>query len=566
MEAERPVLRQWLDKAKKNWVLLALPGLLVYAFFVRCLHLLDPSSYYIVSMDSYFFHRLAQGIMSGQPLPSYPGANVAYTLHSGIAYPLAYIAKAMSNVFNISSGNALELSSKFLPPVLGVISMVVIYGAATKIFNRQVGFLSAFAWAFMLLAFTIGAAGYLDRDGLSMLLMMIGAFIFFLSKSWHFKVGNRDAGWLVGGLGVLLVEGLLYIEWKAQPVLMLLAVLCVFLVVELLLGYLDARRTEASVVRRFTVALNQVNWRTFVLIVLVNVVVVAIHPHLAISMVQQIDNILHGNWGTGAIEESRLGYMDILSYTFFLVPIAVALCLTFKKRDKGSIFLSCWFLSLLVLSIFGKRFLVYTIPAACVLSGVGLTYIWDWGMKRGDQEDRRVAVVALLGLIVFTSSLGAFGLGRNIILAPDRDWQDAMAYLREQTPPNSVVISQWTWGYWILDLGQRRPVVDDGYYSYDAGRLRDVGLAYSAADPAEAAQIMEKYGAGYLVFSKQDLDKASAIMGWAGLGEGLNTFPENSLIMQSLTGRFEAGNGLQVVFQDSEVVILRLTLDLEHEK
>jgi hypothetical protein len=155
-------------------------------------------------------------------------------------------------------------------------------------------------------------------------------------------------------------------------------------------------------------------------------------------------------------------------------------------------------------------------------------------------------------------------------MSPDRGWQDALTYLRDETPTDSVVMSQWGSGYWILDLGQRKPFVDNGFYGWDSERLRDVGLAYYTTDPAEAAQIMKKYGASYLVFSKLDSKYARTIMGYANVGEGLVDFPGNSLIMRSINGEFESGGGLEVVYRsppepgsatpsEPEVVILGLT-------
>jgi asparagine N-glycosylation enzyme membrane subunit Stt3 len=551
-------LQRRLSLARKWLLPLALVGLVGYAFFLRCAHLFNSGYYYIVSMDSYFFHWLAGRVMAGQGPPTDAPTSNIYTLHSGLAYPLAYIAKGVGYVFNLSSASALEFASKFLPPVLGVIGLVVVYWAVTKIYDRRVGLFSAFAWALMLFALTVTAAGYLDRDGLSMLLIMIAAFIFFLSDAWHFKVGNRDAGWLVGGLGVLLLEGLIYLEWTWAGAVLLLVVLIVYFAVELLLKYFEVRGSVAGRVRTLTAALNRVNWRTFTLIVLGNIVAAAVYSHEVSSWFSMSIGILRGGNSTGILEAQGLTPVDIFSFAFFLIPLGAALYLTWTKKNKGSVFFSCWFISLLVLSIFSRRVLVYTVPAACVLSGVGLVYIWNWGMGRGARFLKRLGVVALLGLLVFFFSVASLAVGGDTTMAPDKDWQDALTYLREQTPQNSVIMSQWSWGYWILDLGQRRPLVDNGYYGYNSAKLHDVGLAYSTTDPAAAAQLMGKYGAGYLVFSEQDLDRAAGIMEWAGLGEGQVSFPEDSLVMQSLGGEFEGGGGLYVAFRNPEVVILGL--------
>jgi hypothetical protein len=69
------------------------------------------------------------------------------------------------------------------------------------------------------------------------------------------------------------------------------------------------------------------------------------------------------------------------------------------------------------------------------------------------------------------------------------------------------------------------------------------------------------------VFSTLDRKVAKTIMGWADVGEGLDSFPVNSLVERSLTGQFDSGGGLEVVYRsgpgsgtsaDYEVVVLRL--------
>jgi asparagine N-glycosylation enzyme membrane subunit Stt3 len=548
-------------------MLLAVAGLAVYAFFLRSLHLLNPDHYYVLSADSYFFHWLAGRVMAGEGPPPDAPSGAIYTLHSGLAYPLAYIAKVISSVFNMPSADALDLVSKFLPPLLGVISIVVIYLAATKICDRRVGLFSAFAWALMFYAVLVGAAGYLDRDGLSILLLMIGAFTFYLSRGWQFRIGNRDIGWLVAGLGVLGIEGILYLEWSFVGPVLLLVVLAVYFVVRFLLGYTDRLQMEPSAMRRLTSAMSEVNWRAFALIALGSIVVASFYHQQAAFLFNLARDAVQ-TMGKSAIAEMQgIGLGDILIYGFLLIPIALGLYLAWKKRAEGSIFFACWFLSLLVLSLFARRVLLYATPAACLLSGAGLAFMWDWMKRGGFQPLRKVGVAALLFLLILISTTVAYSLGSNPMRAVHEDWQDALIYLRENTPQESVIMTQWSWGYWILDLGnldmgKRRPLVDNGYYGYDLDKLHDIGMAYSTAEPSEAAQIMEKYGADYLIFYTLDLDFAAHILWWAGLDEEYDEFPDDSLVVRSLAGDFQSEGGLEVVYRsapNSEVVILKLT-------
>jgi len=578
ISAERKVprwddFRAKLTKLPTRWVVLfSVVGLVVLAFLIRCLHLFDSNHYYILSPDSYFFHWVAQGIMAGQG----PGH---MTSHTGLSYPLAYIAKAAQGAFGMSSPNALHLVSMFLAPVLSVISMVLIYLFTARICDRRVAFFSAFAWAFMLLPIALGSSGFLDRDSLSILLLTTGAFLFYLSDIWHFKIGGRDMGWLIAAIGVLVTEALLYVEWGVGGPVLLLAVIAAYCAGRFLVEYLKHTETEPGTVRGLGAAMSKVNWCSFGLIIGATALVAGANFHLASSGFERLISIVKPRAG-GSIEEAGgLGLADLTGYQVFLIPMVLGFYVAWKRRVQSSIFFSSWFLIIFVLAIVAKRVLVYASPAACLLSGVGLAFLWDWARRqslhiwarRGPLRMwKKVALAVLLCVTVALAFSSAYSLASTAAMAPDREWQGALAYLREETPKDSVVMSQWTWGYWILDLGQRKPLVDNGYYGYDPDRLRDVGLAYSTADPAEAVQAMKKWGADYLVFSKLDLTVATTIIAWANVGKGLANFPENSLVMRSLNGGFESGGGLEVVYRsilepnskspsEPEVVILGLT-------
>jgi len=566
--------RAKLPKLPSKWVLLlSIAAVVAVVLLIRFLHLFDSNYYFIVSPDSYYFHWLAGRVMAGQgpPLDSTAGGLAIYTLHSGLAYPLAYFSEGVSSVFGLSSADALALVAKILPPVIGVISAILIYLFATRVSSRRVGLLAALTWALMLNPVVLGSAGFLDRDGLSMLLFMSGAFLFYLSGVWHIKVWDRDAGWLIGGVGVLVAEVLLYLEWSFVGVVLLLAVITAYCVARFVIGYLYGIDSEPDLRRRLAAAMRTINWRAFGFIIVVNAVAAGLNFHQLHSWYQFAYWIVWPRFGETTAEEQGLSLGDLSSYQLFLIPMAVAMYLAWRRRTESSIFFSSWFIVLLLLAIYSKRILLYAAPAACLLSGVGLAFLWDWVQGGLYRTFKRLGMVVLLGLALVLCFSSAASFAQVPGMSPDREWQGALAYLRrDETPRDSIIVSNWGWGYWILDLGQRKPLVDNGYYGYDGERLRDVGIAYSTTDPAEAAQILRKYGASYLVFSQGDLDIAPTIMGWANVGKGLANFPGDSLVVRSLNGEFESGDGLEVVYRsppnpkstspnEHEVVILALT-------
>ena len=578
-EAEQLAIRLWLDKITSWWksfrarlptiprkwvVLLLIGGLVAYALLLRCLHLLHPGNYFVVSADSYFFDWLARGIMDGMPHPTFPGAADPYALHSGLAYPLAYIAKAVNSVFGLSNGDALALVSKFLPPVLGVISIVLIYLVAARISNRRVGLFSALAWAGTLNAVFIGAAGYLDRDGLSMLLVMTGAFLFYFCRGWQFRIGGRDVGWLLAALGVLGIEVILYLEWVALGPILLLVIIGIYFIVRYLLEYLYLLKTEPSMIRRLANATRAVNWRTFALIMGVNIV-------YAVGLYSQ--GVKWYNFATGfffrpgeqnpVAELQGLGVINLLNYHFFLIPIAVGIYVALKRRDEGGIFFSSWFIFLVACSLFSARLLLYALPAACLIAGLGLNALWGWGKWTLIKPLLKKLAVVVLFILMILIPLYSYELASAPGTAVDEDWHDAMIYLRDKTPEDAKIMTWWGYGYWILDMGERIPVVDNGYYGWDKQRLTDIRTAYLSTDITEAVQVMEKYGADYFIFSKIDEYSAPGIISYPNTPKQIDgkweEFPEDSLVSRSLAGDFQSEGGLEVVHRNPGVVILSLT-------
>ena len=546
------------------WDVLGVCGLAAVAVLLRCLRLFDSSSNYIFNPDSYFFHWVSQRVMAGEGPPSGTlGQN--YTLHSGFAYPAAYIAKAVGFVFHMSSTDSLAMVFKFLPPAIAVVSIVLLYIFLSRLSNRIIAFFSALTWVLLFQGLILGAAGNLDRDALSVLLLMVGAMLFYLSRRWKFNIGSRDVGWIFSGLSVLLMQLLLYVDWGLQGASMLLAIILVYSVLKLALEYSSLLDKEPDAMRRIAITLRRSDLRALVMVVVINLFAVGVYSYQSAQTFNIFWAIVKGRLsaGTGiwgASEEQGLSFADLLGFQFFLVPIVLGIYLVWKQRNDVVMFFAGWFVSFLILSFFVYRMIVLAVPAACVVSGVGLASLWGVMPSRDAKYLwKQLGILVMLVLMVLISSVSAASLNRNnYILTADKDWQEALAHLRANTSSDAVVMSQWSYGYWILDVAQREPFVDNGYYGYTINKLHDVGRAYLTADPSEAAAIMTKCGTEYLVFGKQDLDLAVTIMAWAGLKSEKGTFPEDSLIQRSLNGNFLSGDGLELVFKNNEVVILAL--------
>lgn len=563
---------------KRLVAVLCLLAVVTYAVLLRCLHLLNPDHYYILSADSYFFHWQADRLLSGQ--------SIFYALHSGLTYPLAYAARIMSFVLGMAPADALTLSGKLIPPMIGAVTVVAIYVAASRLYSQRVGLWAASSCAILSYTVMVQSAGYLDRDGLSMLLITIGVFVFYFSRGWHFRIAGRDIGWVIGPLIVIVIEGLLFLEWLWLGVALLLAVLIAFVVVEVLMDLLlhlaqtptkgkDATISAKQAMMGAVVAIRGSSWRPLALIVGVSVAVGASTSGLAQvagSVNFYAKDVFFNSAGTSELQPLKAE--DIFRYGILIIPLLVGLYVTVTRHRKEDLLCLSWFVSLFGLGLFATRLFIFAAPATCVICGIGLASIFAYdGLSKSPSCIRIggeillapsprflrmcVALLLLVPLLIGPPIMAYHG-GSGGRIAPNAEWQAALAYLKQNSPEDSRVMSWWDYGYWILDMANRRPVVDNGMYGWDRERLDDVGLAYCTADPSEAVRVMQKHEADYLIFSRVEVAILPGITPYGlgvAYGDGRSVPDElkDSLYNRSLYGDFQSGDGLRRIYPSAEV-------------
>jgi len=524
------------------------------------------------------------------------GGPIRLVSHSGLTYPLAYTARAIGLVSGVTSEEALKVATILVPPVLGVMSVIAIYLAVSKMYDRRVGLLTAFSWAIAGIPVFLQVAGDIDRDCLSILLIMIGAFVFYFTRDWHWKIRGFEVGWLLGVSAVLAIEVLVFIEWLWLGVVLLIGVLVAFTAVDILIGF-ASRLVPSLMTEEDPLALPMVfikkapasigaairasNWQTLAVVLVLSGLVGAARPGLP-YMYQEAGQLIRDTLsGTStAAELQGMTTGDLFTYGLLTIPLVMGLYITVRNHRRRDLLCLSWFGCLFLAGIFARRLFLYAAPAACILAGLGLAFLFDLGkgkLSRLDLEmafvdpgrlrryDKLVVAVLLVLSSLFLSSFSAYRLASDPIVAADNDWGAALTYLRESTPKEAVVMSWWDYGYWILDVAEREPVVDNGIH--DDARDRDIALVYVATDDSAAVRVMQRYGADYLVFSTVEYRILPQITG-LGLGESFgngSSIPKkmkNSLYARSLSGT-ELGGGLKRVYPSPEVdktdvVILRI--------
>jgi hypothetical protein len=75
------------------------------------------------------------------------------------------------------------------------------------------------------------------------------------------------------------------------------------------------------------------------------------------------------------------------------------------------------------------------------------------------------------------------------------DWLEAMSWLNYQTPPGSVVVSWWDYGYYISYVGNRTSVDDNA--TCNATQIALVGLGFMEPNETASLQVFKKFNASY---------------------------------------------------------------------
>ncbi|HVZ62257.1 MAG TPA: peptidylprolyl isomerase [Candidatus Nitrosotalea sp.] len=85
--------------------------------------------------------------------------------------------------------------------------------------------------------------------------------------------------------------------------------------------------------------------------------------------------------------------------------------------------------------------------------------------------------------------------GSNFAISTS-DWPDALNWIKNNTPKDSVVASWWDYGYWVQTLGERKTLADNS--TVDTNIIANIARMLLAS-PDEAWKMLNKAGANYVL-------------------------------------------------------------------
>jgi hypothetical protein len=88
-------------------------------------------------------------------------------------------------------------------------------------------------------------------------------------------------------------------------------------------------------------------------------------------------------------------------------------------------------------------------------------------------------------------------------------WQNAMAWVRDNTPLTAVFAHWWDYGYWVQTIGERATILDGGnaigYWNHFMGRL-----VLTGTDEREALSFLYAHNGTHLLIDSSDIGKYGA--------------------------------------------------------
>lgn len=161
------------------------------------------------------------------------------------------------------------------------------------------------------------------------------------------------------------------------------------------------------------------------------------------------------------------------------------------------------------------RLLFIFAPVICIMAAYALIKTYDYAGKTKEELIKIILYAVLIGaiiMLVFTSVTYIRTIkvqSTQIGSSANTQWQYAMEWVRENTPPGEVFVHWWDYGYWVQYMGERPTVADGGhgneYWDHLIGRY-----LLTTPYPETALSFMKAQNVSYLLIDPTDIGKYSA--------------------------------------------------------
>ncbi len=534
---------------RKHWKWLLLISILLVSFGLR---LYTTETKWLLAYDPYFQFRhtkdvVEDGVLSSWDEFSYypPGRPLN---EASLMY---YLTGYLFLLLNPLLGMSLMSFCSYMAAVYGVLAVIPAYFLGKEFSNKKAGILAAFFVGLSPAIITRTMGGFFDSDGLVIFFSLLSMYLLVRAfrKKTYLDYGLATLGLVLFGL-----------TWAAAwyiPLIVLLSTIT-YLIILIILGQKDWGKEKAFSSDRIKKSLGDFKgmFLPFVIIFLaasvilwllgfnalgrvLNLLVFAQDPskllivNISVAELQNLD-VFGGAWNELF---ARIGIP-------FIFTIPGALMLLRRDRRNGAVLLTWAGISFYAITR-GIRFMLVFAPAACIASAIAFSesyvYLKNTGqyaplmsfgflgsilvsitnptagfvlailltlfmlfMKKINETIPKISkptfLAAVLIAIVITLSQGSqAALMRGMSEPINSNWENAYAWLKDETAGDAVVGSWWDPGHRIAGIAERRNLADGAHCTdedCDPGlntRINHLGKIFYTDNETEAKNLLLKY-------------------------------------------------------------------------
>ena len=196
-----------------------------------------------------------------------------------------------------------------------------------------------------------------------------------------------------------------------------------------------------------------------------------------------------------------------------------------KGVDFGLILLFAFFFLSIVSARGSVRTIMVLVPTAAILVSYFVVILFNDVNRIKDSFGKVfiwIFVVFVSVSVVFAGYAyynGSSSLAKSYVPSPyTYQWQQAMSWVRDNTPQDSVFGHWWDYGYWVQTMGERATVLDGGnaivYWNHLMGRH-----ALTGANNTAALEFLYSHNTTHFLIDSSDIGKYGA---FSSIGSDVN--------------------------------------------
>lgn len=225
--------------------------------------------------------------------------------------------------------------------------------------------------------------------------------------------------------------------------------------------------------------------------------------------------------------------------------------------------IASWALFMLIAGRGAIRFFFLITPFTIFMASFFVVKIFDYAKKSKDDFLKMILfiifIVSVFGIIVSgigvpfdKSSSGFYQVSKQQAKqtgpSANFQWQNAMSWVRENTPEGSIFVHWWDYGYWVQYLGERPTVTDGGhgvgYWDHLIGRY-----LLTTQNPESALSFMKTQNVSYLLIDQTDLGKYPAYSRIGSDEEGNDRFSQIPVMVSDPNQNQQTENKTTRIYQ-----------------